>query len=106
MMNRKKYIENIIHSLSVLQTELSMHTAVGLYDGNIIAEDFFCGFLNLIYGCEFSNLNIEQRNTAAIDLGDAHSRIAIQVTITGSREKIQGTVDKFIAHELYKKYDS
>lgn len=40
MMNRKKYIENIIHSLSVLQTELSMHTAVGLYDGNIIAEDF------------------------------------------------------------------
>lgn len=106
MMNRKKYIENIIYSLSVLQTELSMHTAVGLYDGNIIAEDFFCGFLNLIYGCEFSNLNIEQRNTAAIDLGDAHSRIAIQVTITGSREKIQGTVDKFIAHELYKKYDS
>lgn len=106
MMKRKKYIDNIIYSLSVLQTQLVMRNAVGLYDDNILAEDFFCGFLNLIYGCELSNLNIEQRNTAAIDLGDPDSRIAIQVTITGSREKIQSTVDKFIGHELYKQYDS
>ena len=57
MMKRKKYIDNIIYSLSVLQTQLVMRNAVGLYDDNILAEDFFCGFLNLIYGCELSNLN-------------------------------------------------
>lgn len=45
------------------------------------------------------------RNAKAVDLGDKQNRIAVQVTGTGSREKIQDTVDLFIKNEFYKDYD-
>ena len=105
MIRRKEYIENIIHSLALLQTETGINNYVNLYDNNIVAEDFMCGLLNLIYGYNFTNANHVMRNAPAIDLVDQQNRIAVQVTSTGSREKIQNTVDQFIRHELYKDYD-
>lgn len=105
MMKRKKYIENIIHSLTLFQMEIKRKNNVNLYDDNIISEDFICGLLNLIYGYNFTNVNHEMRNAVAIDLADHQNRIAVQVTSTGSREKIQDTVDCFIRYELYKDYD-
>ena len=105
MIRRKEYIENIIHSLALLQTEIGINNYVNLYDNNIVAEDFMCGLLNLIYGYNFTNANHVMRNAPAIDLVDQQNRIAVQVTSTGSREKIQNTVDQFIRHELYKDYD-
>lgn len=105
MIRRKEYIEYINYSLAVLKTEIETNNYINHYDNNIVAEDIMCGLLNLIYGYKFTNINHEIRNFPAIDLVNQQNRIAVQVTSTGSRDKIQDTVDMFIRHELYKDYD-
>lgn len=52
MMNKEVYLKNIAENLALLSREVSILNAVNLYDINIIAEDFFPGLLNLIYGYE------------------------------------------------------
>lgn len=105
MFKRKEYIDKITHSLAWIQAEIKLSGFAGLYDNNIIAEDFFCGFLNLVYGYHLTNMNHFVRNAPAIDLVDPGNRIAIQVTATGSREKVQDTIKKFRKHELFAEYD-
>ena len=50
MMNKEVYLKNVAESLALLSREVSILNAVNLYDINIVAEDFFPGLLNLIYG--------------------------------------------------------
>lgn len=52
MMNKEIYLKNVAESLALLSREVSILNAVNLYDINIVAEDFFPGLLNLIYGYE------------------------------------------------------
>lgn len=105
MLKREEYIKRISSELSRFQTELEMNNTAGLFDGNHTAEDFICGLLNLIYGCQLENQNHRQKNAAAVDLTDQTNRFAVQVTSDNSRGKIQSTIDRFIAHELYRDYD-
>ena len=51
-MNKEVYLKNVAESLALLSREVSILNAVNLYDINIVAEDFFPGLLNLIYGYE------------------------------------------------------
>lgn len=78
---------------------------MNLYDINVVAEDFFTGLLNLIYGYKLRNLNVVEKNTPAIDLGDEENRISIQVTSDNSSKKIKETIRKFIEKQSYFKYD-
>lgn len=105
MFKRKEYIDNIIHSLAWIQSEIKLSGFAALYDNHIVAEDFFCGFLNLLYGYNLTNVNHSVRNAPAIDLVDSKNRIAIQVTATSSQEKVQSTIKKFLKYELYADYD-
>ena len=57
MMNKEVYLKNVAESLALLSREVSILNAVNLYDINIVAEDFFPGLLNLIYGYELKNAN-------------------------------------------------
>ena len=82
-----------------------MHNSITLTDINHGAEDFYCGLLNLVYGYNLKNINITAQNAAAIDLGDEHSKIAIQVTSTSALVKTKYTVEKFIEKELYKQFN-
>jgi hypothetical protein len=50
-------------------------------------------------------MNIDESNTAAIDLGDGRSKIAIQVTATGGKAKITKTLKKFCEKDLHEKFD-
>ena len=70
MMNKEVYLKNIAENLALLSREVSILNAVNLYDINIIAEDFFPGLLNLIYGYELKNANHLEKNAPAIDLID------------------------------------
>ncbi|WP_439833194.1 SMEK domain-containing protein [Aeromonas caviae] len=104
-MNRIDYQKKIIAALTWLKTQVEMHNSITLTDINHGAEDFYCGLLNLVYGYNLKNINITAQNAAAIDLGDEHSKIAIQVTSTSALGKTKYTVEKFIEKELYKKFD-
>ena len=58
----KRLFENVAESLALLSREVSILNAVNLYDINIVAEDFFPGLLNLIYGYELKNANYLEKN--------------------------------------------
>lgn len=104
-MNKEAYLKIITSALSALSFEVEYRNSINLYDINIIAEDFFKDFLNMLYGYNLINFNILDKNTAAIDLGDTNARIAIQVTSDNSSTKIDKTLKKFIEKKLYNQYD-
>lgn len=104
-MMRIDYQKNIIKLLSWLQNEVKLHNSLSLTDINRGAEDFYCGLLNLVYGYKLINININELNAAAIDLGDEENKIAIQVTSTSTLKKTTTTVEKFVQKSLHKKYD-
>lgn len=99
------YLKEIARSLAILSEEVGLLNAVNLYDINIMAEDFYPGLLNLIYGYDLKNVNNIEKNAPAIDLYDKKSRIAIQVTSDNENEKIKYTIKKFIENKLYNEYD-
>ena len=105
MINKEFYLKNIAEDLALLSREVSILNAVNLYDINIIAEDFFPGLLNLIYGYELKNANHLEKNAPAIDLVDAKNRIAIQVTSDNSSTKIKHTIEEFNKNQAYQLYD-
>ena len=84
---------------------MSIFNAVNLYDINIVAEDFFPGLLNLIYGYELKNANYLEKNAPAIDLVDPKNRIAVQVTSDNSSTKIKHTIEEFNKNKAYQSYD-
>lgn len=104
-MNRAEYLTNICDSLAILSKQVEIRNSVNLYDINIISEDFYNQLLNMVYGYDLKNLNIENNNVAAIDLGDGVKRVSIQVTSDNTSNKIKKTISKFIEYEHQKKYD-
>ena len=105
MIHKEIYLKDIAENLALLSREVSILNAVNLYDINIIAEDFFPGLLNLIYGYELKNANHLEKNAPAIDLVDAKNRIAIQVTSDNSSTKIKHTIEEFNKNQAYQLYD-
>ena len=105
MMNKEVYLKNIAENLALLSREVSILNAVNLYDINIIAEDFFPGLLNLIYGYELKNANHLEKNAPAIELIDQKNRIAVQVTSDNSSTKIKHTIEEFNKSQAYHLYD-
>ncbi len=104
-MNKELYLKLITDALGTLAHQVEFRNSVNLYDINIVSEDFFKEFLNLVYGYNLKNLNIIEKNASAIDLGDSSRKIAIQVTSDNSSTKINDTIEKFIEKKLFEKYD-
>ena len=98
MMNKEVYLKNVAESLALLSREVSILNAVNLYDINIVAEDFFPGLLNLIYGYELKKANYLEKNAPAIDLVDPKNRIAVQVT---SNKGIIQALEEKLGAKLY-----
>lgn len=78
-----------------------------LTDINKISENILIPIFSEVYGYQnLKNLNHSEReNYPSVDLGDDLLRVSIQVTSTSNSEKIKETLQKFIEHELYRKYD-
>ena len=100
--------EELVKSCTELLLKLcdlvDARNSLNYYDINISSENFFIPLLNQIFDCEFKNLNIEEKNAAAIDLYDFNGKIAVQVTSDSSAEKIRKTLKKYRENNLYKQY--
>lgn len=105
MFTTAKKFEEILTCLSILRYIFKSRSKRGLHDINKQAEYFFCEILNRTYQWELKNLNNSQSNFPAIDLGDQSNRISVQITSENSASKIRETIDKFIEHDLHKKYN-
>jgi len=67
-------------------------------------ESLMEGLLNIILDSDLKNMNLEKENFPAIDLGDDRKKLAVQVTSTGTREKVRHTLDEFFEHELQNRF--
>ena len=94
-MKRDDYLREIADHLGRIAYQVEVRNSIQLFDLNIAAEDFYKGLLNRIYSLELLNINIEEPNAKAIDLGDTEARKCIQVTSDNSIGKIRDTVTKF-----------
>ncbi|MCR5523966.1 MAG: SMEK domain-containing protein [Clostridia bacterium] len=103
-MKQEKLIKSCSELLFKLCDLVESNNTLNYYDVNISSESFFIPLLNLIFDCNLSNINFEERNATAIDLVDNSGGIAIQVTSDSSANKIHNTIKKFIKNKLYEKY--
>ena len=105
-MNLKKTQDRINELMSRFIAQVKGATAMNRTDINRISEDVLIRLFSEIYGhTELKNLNVEDTNTPAIDLGDKETRTAYQITSTPSSQKVKRTLEKFVAHKLYEDYD-
>lgn len=98
-------IRKINEWLSRLQNFVTLNGVAGKSDFSGSAEDFFCDVINKIYNLELINLNLEEFNFPAIDLGDKAAKICYQVTAVGSSAKLKHTIEKFKKYQLGKDYN-
>ena len=96
MLNREESIKYISDRLAILELSVRNRNLLNLFDINIISEDFFCGFINIVFDCHVENLNLQEDNFPGVDLGDKSKKVAFQITSTTDREKVQKSIDKLI----------
>lgn len=102
--NREYRVKRIVEKLTVFQHYLENVTSINLNDGNLVAENFAAGLLNIIFDWELINLNSTQ-NIVGIDLGDYSNKIAVQVTRDNSNTKIKETIEKFFDYQHDKNFN-
>lgn len=92
--------------MSQLVTQVEASSAMGHFDIHKVSEGLVLGVLRELYGWQkLRNLNTEDRvNFPGIDLADDDAGVAIQVTGTPTLEKIKGTVETFLLHNLDQRY--
>lgn len=102
-MNRDIMLKRIKKYLLTVKLNIQYDNEAGLFDINKHCENFYCGLLNLVYGYQLKNANIEEKNFDSVDLIDDISGVYFQITSNKRSEKIKDTIDKFIKKEFYKK---
>lgn len=87
---RSQNLQNRIAELfPIFDRQIEAHKAMGNTDINRIAETVLIPIFKEVYGYQnLKNLNQDNNNYPAVDLGDETAKIAIQVTATPDREKI------------------
>lgn len=106
-MNKLVSLNRIRTLLSRFVAEVELSGAMYLNDINSVSEDILIQLFSEIFGhSDLKNLNwSEKANYPAIDLGDYNSRIAYQITSTSDSSKLKKTIEKFMEHKLYEKFD-
>lgn len=104
-MNTKKITERISELMSRFRVEVENLNSLNLYDINIHAENVIIPILNSVYGMNFKNANLEDKNAAAIDLIDNENRVAIQVTSTPNIGKIKHTLRQYKKYKINNDFD-
>ena len=104
-MKRELYIKEIIEEFSILKNKLELLSEINLQDMNIISEYHIQEILNIVFDINLKSSNSTKANSVAIDLEDVENSIAVQVTSTSRKNKIQDTLDKFFTNNLDMKFE-
>lgn len=105
MNNRELKLKEISNHFVRWHIQIEHLNSLNLYDANIFSEYSLCELLNTVFDYSLKNINSFEKNFPAIDLGDTENGIAIQVTSTNQRQKIQSTLNKFFEHKLDNNYE-
>lgn len=102
---RDELAKKIADRLNVVAGQLKTRTRASFTDANHSLEFVMARFFNALFGWNFADLNAEQQNFPAADIGDRGLRIAMQVTNEYSSAKITDTREKALNHGLGKDFD-
>lgn len=106
MASRASLINKIEHSIGIWVSTIELNIKSGRTDILIDAEDICRNLLNMTFGHELRLLNQTTRNFPAIDMADEDRRIAVQVTASNTRARVQSTLTSFLEHGLNSRYDT
>lgn len=93
-MTRGYFIAAIIDDLSDVSARIKLNNDLGFTDKNRHVEDFFMMVLNRVLKLKLENLNRDNINYPALDLGDRSAGVAFQVTASADSGKINHTLEK------------
>lgn len=106
-MTRQELLQRSSSLLGRLAYEVKVANALGFFDINTIAEDFFIPIFAIAFNCpDLRNQNRIRMNFPAVDLGCETSRTSIQVTSDSSSNKMLETLEKFQSHGLDGDFDN
>lgn len=106
-MTRQELLQRASTLLGRFAHEVKVSNAMGLFDINTVAEDFFIPVFKVAFGCpDLRNQNRIRMNFPAVDLGCETSRTSIQITSDSSSGKVSETLEKFESHNLSSNFDS
>ena len=100
----KQYIDIILRGLSQLACEIAWRGKLNLTDIHLMSEDFYAGFLNIVYDLHLRNANITNQNAEGIDLVDNERKVIIQVSSTCKKSKIEHSLQEIGKHSEYDGY--
>jgi tetratricopeptide (TPR) repeat protein len=103
---RQELATSISDRLHVLAGQLKTRSRASLTDANHSLEFVMARFFNVLLGWNLADLNAEQANFPAADLGDRGRRIGMQITVEETSQKISGTAEKAVEHGLGAHFDS
>lgn len=106
MEKRKTLLNKIARIISFYAATIQSNVESGRTDILIDAEKICCSLLNITFGFELKLLNQSKRNLPAIDMADEQRRVAVQVTSSNTRAKVQNTLKSFLEHGLNDQYDT
>ncbi|WP_318477716.1 SMEK domain-containing protein [Photobacterium leiognathi] len=105
-MKKQEELSRVSELLGRFAHEVKVSNSIGLFDINLIAEDFLIPILSIALNCpDLKNQNRVQMNFPAVDLGCDKSRVSIQITSDPSSSKISKTLNKFQEHDLQRCFD-
>jgi hypothetical protein len=104
MISRGHYFGEILDDLTTIVEQVKLRNRLNLTDLSVYAENFFRDVLNILLSADFKNLNTDRSNEPGLDLGCATTKIAVQITATGTSEKVNKTLAK-ITTTHQKEYD-
>jgi WD40 repeat protein len=98
-MREKRELDSVMAMLTQWVTAVKLRNTVNDTGINRTSENLVLRLLNAAYGYDLKNLNWEESNYPAVDLGDRGRGIAFQVTATDTPDKIKETLKRFYAHD-------
>lgn len=93
-MRRSKLFDLCEERLSTLCTRVELRGRLNVLNLNTHCEDFFVRLLNRLLGYQLINLNATVPNAEGVDLVDHGNKIVLQVSSTGSKQKIESALAK------------
>lgn len=104
-MNQQELLLQISKYFSRFIEQVKILNANSEYSINIHAENVLIKILDIIYDCDFENVNYsERRNYDSIDLRDKNGQLSIQITATPKLNKIKNTLEKYIRNNRFNEY--
>jgi len=100
-MDHQKLLHEVRQEFTWLVRNVESSAAMSLFDIHRIAEKIMLPLFQVIMGWpDLRNLNEKEEDFPAIDLGDDIQQIGIQISGTSTLEKVKGTLEKFLRHNL------